>query len=137
VTTPARPWRIDTVLGPRTAAEAVRALAEQYRRHDLLDEAAAFRTACELMASGSPWLLVRPGQIWELGDRYFPTAEMPRRVRIMAVGRPCAQHPMRIRFADLDACPWQGAGYLRVDDLEACYALTSWPNPPARTEPTT
>lgn len=127
-----RSWRIDTVLGPRGAADLVHAFAAQYVRHDGLDERAAFRAACELAASESAWLLARRGQVWELGGTYFATAEMPRRIRIRAVHPACGRHPMRIRFADLSRRwrPWRRTAYLRGDDLDAHYALTAWPNPP-------
>ncbi|MGW0664570.1 hypothetical protein [Streptodolium elevatio] len=138
MTTPARSWRIDTVLGPHGAAEAVHALAATYRRHDLLDEGAAFRAACELAATGTAWLLARPSQVWELGDGLVPTAETPHRIRITKVLPACAARPMRVRFIDLARrrVPWRKAGHLRVDDLDACYALTAWPNPPTRKEAT-
>jgi hypothetical protein len=137
VTPRLRSWRIDTVLGPHGAADLVRAFAAAYMRNDGLDEGAAFRAACELAASESAWLLARRRQVWELDGMYFATAEMPRRIRIRAVLPACGRHPMRIRFADLSCRwrPWQSrrrTAYLRVDDLDACYALTAWPNPPKR-----
>ncbi|GAA4992774.1 hypothetical protein GCM10023205_76710 [Yinghuangia aomiensis] len=127
-----RTWRIDTVLGPRGAADLVRASAAQYMRYDGLDEDAAFRAACDLAASESAWLLARRGQVWELDGMYFATAEMPRRIRIRAVFPACGRHLMRIRFTDLSRRwrPWRRTAYLRVDDLDACYALTAWPRPP-------
>ncbi|MEU8139033.1 hypothetical protein [Streptodolium elevatio] len=132
--TPARSWRIDTVLGPEGAAEAVRALAATYQRRDRLGEAAAFRLACETIGSGSAWLLARRGQVWQLHGTFFACAEMPRRIRIRAVLAACAAHPMRVEFADLSRRrrPWRKPGHLRVDDLDACYALTAWPHPPTR-----
>lgn len=129
-----RSWRIDTVLGPQGAAEAVHALAVQFVRHDRLDQAAAFRAACDLLASESAWLLARRGQVWELDGVFFATAETPRRIRIRAVLPACARHPMRVGFTDLSRRwrPWRRTTYLRVDDLDACYALTAWPRPPMR-----
>lgn len=127
-----RTWRIDTVLGPHGAAEAVRAFAAAYEQHDRLDPAAAFRAACDLLASESAWLLAHRDQVWEMDHMFFATAEMPRRIRIRQVLPACAQHPMRVRGIDLShrRRPWRRSVYLRVDDLDACYALTAWPRPP-------
>jgi hypothetical protein len=133
MTTPARSWRIDTVLFLQGAAEAVHALTAAYMRHDRLDQDAAFRAACDLLASESPWLLARRGQTWDLDGAFFATAEMPRRIRIRRVLPACAKHPMRVQATDLARGAWRRPVYLRVDDLDACYALTAWPNPPRRT----
>lgn len=92
MTPPLRSWRIDTVLGPRQAAEAVYTLAATYRRQDRLSDGAAFRAACETLASGSAWLLARRGQTWELGGAYFATAEMPRRIKVLVVLPACGRH---------------------------------------------
>ncbi|NUP35290.1 MAG: hypothetical protein HOU01_26825 [Streptomycetaceae bacterium] len=133
-----RYWRIDTVLGPHGAADAVRAFAAVYARDDRLDQNAALRAACDLLASESAWLLARRGQVWEMDAAFFATAEMPRRIRIRQVLPACARHPMQIRFTDLSRRrrPGRRAGLLRVDDLDACYALTAWPRPPKRKKTT-
>lgn len=135
---PHRTWRLDTVLGVHGATEAVHGLTAVYMREDNLSEEAATRLARDLLATGTAWQLARVGQIWRLHDAYQDIAEYsPRWIRVTAVWRACAQGPARVAFADLDpddGHPWRTAGYLRIEDLAALYALTAWPNPPTRKE---